>query len=270
MSKFPWRKLSKTELKDEYLKLKKKITEPIKLPIPRSIIGYPCSNNFFQKERLSTKGSSNSKYSTIEYWNTPNGKRAILEHSHKHGRDVFNSAVFLSHTPAQFPIVAAAKIYKYFGATKIFDPYAGWGDRCLAAMASDIDYVGVDSNKNLKRSYIDMIRLFDTHADIKFISSKVEDINYEDIDFDFIFTSPPFWQDNVMVECYNGCEDNYEDFLYESLFPIIEEGLGRDIWVCLHLPLQMYNDVKKEFGRARKIIKINKNTHHINDKVYCW
>lgn len=270
MSDFPWRKFNRIELKDEFSRLRRKTKEPISFPIPRSIVGYPCSNIFFQKERLSTRGASNSKSSTIEYWNTAKGKKAIVEHSRKHGRDIFNSAVFLSHTPAQFPIVAAAKIYRYFGATKIFDPYAGWGDRCLAAMASDIDYVGVDSNKNLKQCYKNMVRLFDTKADIQFIRSKVEDINYEDIDFDLIFTSPPFWQDNKMVECYNGCDDNYEKFLSESLFPVMEEGLERDVWVCLHLPTQMYDDVRKEFGPARKVIKINKNTHHINDNVYCW
>ena len=79
------------------------------------------------------------------------------------------------------------------------------------------------------------------------------------IEFDLIFTSPPFWQDNIMVECYNCCDDDYEKFLEESLFPIIDEGLERNIWVCLHLPLQMYKDIKKEFGPATKIIYVNKN-----------
>ena len=272
MTVFPWRVYTKTELKTEYERLRKKVNEDIKFPIPRSIIGYICSNNFFQKERLSTKGLSNKRLSTIEYWNKPNGRKVILNHSGKHGRDIFNSAVFLSHAPAQFPIVAAAKIYRYFEATQVFDPYAGWGDRCIAAMASDIDYIGVDSNKKLKASFRNMIKTFDTEAVVTIISRKVENTNYKKFDFDLIFTSPPFWQDNVMVECYNGSEDNYEDFLDNSLFPIMDEGLERDIWVCLHLPLGMYEDVKKKFGPARKIIRINKNTRNINniDKVYCW
>ena len=153
MSIFPWRQLNKAELLYEYNKLRKKVNEPIIFPIPRSIIGYICSNNFFQKERLSTRRSSNCKMSAIEYWNTPKGKKATLTNSSKHNRDIFNSLVFLSHAPAQFPIVAAGKLYKYFNANTVFDPYAGWGDRCLAAMATDIDYIGVDSNKNLEKSY---------------------------------------------------------------------------------------------------------------------
>lgn len=267
---FPWREYTRKQLMDEFIKLRKKLSERIKFPIKRSIIGYSCSNYFFQKERLSTKRCSNRKDSAIEYWNNPKGKKAVLKHSNKHNRDIFNSIVFLSHAPAQFPVAAAGKIYKYFNATNVFDPYAGWGDRCIAAMACNINYTGVDSNKNIQNNYIDMINFFDTEANIKFISSKVEDINYKDFDFDLIFSSPPFWQDNLMVECYKNCNDDYESFLEKSLFPIIKEGLRRNIRVCLHLPLQMYNDILKVFGITNKIIEINKNTNQNTDKIYCW
>jgi 16S rRNA G966 N2-methylase RsmD len=270
MNTFPWRKYTTQELDKEYTKLQNKVNEPIKFPIPRSIIGYYCSNVFFQKERLSTRGTSNSKMSALEYWKTPKGKKLIIENSIKNNMDIFRSAVFLAHAPAQFPIVAAGKLYKYFGATNIFDPYAGWGDRCIAAMACNINYTGVDSNPKLKNMYKNMIQSFATKANIQFISGKAEKTNYKKFNFDLIFTSPPFWQDGKMVESYNGSEDDYDSFLEDSLYPIIEEGLKRNVWVCLHLPYQMYQDIKDDFGPASKIININKISNNKIDKIYCW
>ena len=57
----------------------------------------------------------------------------------------------MNHPPAQFPPFLAGQIYKYFDATNILDPYAGWGDRCIAAMALDINYIGIDSNTHLEK-----------------------------------------------------------------------------------------------------------------------
>ncbi len=93
------------------------------------------------------------------------------------------------------------------------------------------------------------------------------------VDFDLVLTSPPFWRDDaVLQEWYKHCEMDYSKFLQESLIPIVQKCLKRNVWVCLHLPGNMYHDLKKIFGKARKVIKINKNpskqTRH--DNVYCW
>tara|TARA_B100001175_G_C19450150_1_gene610879 strand:+ start:464 stop:1228 length:765 start_codon:yes stop_codon:yes gene_type:complete len=253
------------ELLDEYKRLIEKVQEPAKSTIPRSIIGYPCTNQFFQHERLNTPGYSNSKMSTIEYWNTPNGPKRIADSCKKAGSDEFRAAVFLTHAPAQFPIVAAGKLYKHFNATRVFDPYAGWGDRCLAAMATDTDYVGVDSNRKLQKCFKRLVNYYPTQAEIEFISSKAEDTNYEDLDYDLLLTSPPFWIDGKMVECYADSIDDYDEFLESSLFPIMDDAFDKKARVCLHLPNQMYHDVKKEFGKANKIF-----TYGTKDKIYCW
>ena len=273
MNKFPWRKYTNLELSDEYYKLRKKVNEPITFPIQRSIIGYSCTNNFFQKERLATPGMSNKLKSCLDYWNSSKDRAKIIDSYKKSNKDLFGTAVFISHAPAQFSLVAAAKLYKYFYATKVFDPYAGWGDRCLAAMACDIDYVGVDSNPKLFTPFKKMINFYESEGRVEFISDKSENV-YKKIDYDLLFTSPPYWQNGKMIECYNKCTDNYEDFLEKSLYPIMEDALNKNVWVCLHLPQNMYNDIKKEFGSADKIISLNKNTFpdskNKTEKIYCW
>ena len=106
-------------------------------------------------------------------------------------------------------------------------------------MATNTDYVGVDSNRKLQKCFRRLINYYPTQAEIEFISSKAEDTNYEDLD--------------------------YDEFLESSLFPIMEDAFEKKARVCLHLPTQMYNDVKKEFGKAGKIF-----TYGTKDKIYCW
>ena len=44
-------------------------------------------------------------------------------------------------------------MYKKYNAKKVLDFTAGWGSRMTAALAADIDYIGIDSNKSLKKGY---------------------------------------------------------------------------------------------------------------------
>ena len=43
-------------------------------------------------------------------------------------------------------------MYKKYDATRVLDFTAGWGARMVAAMALDIDYIGIDSNKSLNNN----------------------------------------------------------------------------------------------------------------------
>ena len=277
MPSFPWRKYTSKELINEFLRLGKKIEEQITFPLKRSYIGYLCSNYFFQKQRLST--SKHKCMSSVEYWKkkSPTEKKRIRHYSANHNGDDFRGIVSLSHTPAQFPVVAAGKLYLYFDASCVFDPYAGWGDRCLAAMAANIDYIGIDSNPNLLTPYDRMIKKFLPYTDssIEMIYQKSEDVDIKDLEFDLVFTSPPFWtQDKILLENYADCETDYSTFLQHSLIPMFRKCLRRKVWICLHLPENMYKDLVPIVGKCNKKIDINSSTrpHNVGfqDIIYCW
>jgi hypothetical protein len=51
--------------------------------------------------------------------------------------------------PFQFPPYVAGMVYRYFNAKNVFDPYTGWGDRCLGEMVLGINYIGCDSNNHV-------------------------------------------------------------------------------------------------------------------------
>ena len=274
---FPWRKYTKKELLIEFERLKKRINTKITFPIKRSIIGYPCSNYFFQKERLNT-----DKFccmSSVKYWKSKSSqeKKKIQNFSKKYKQDDFTSIVCMSHTPAQFPIVAAGLLYKYFNASNIFDPYSGWGDRCIAAMATNINYTGVDSNDKLLSCFQEMVNTFveKSESEVVIMIDKVENIDYKNIKTDLVFTSPPFWtKDKILLEKYNNCEEDYNIFMDKSLLPLFHFFLIKKIPICLHIPELMYKDIVKKFGNCQEKIEIKSNyrpgKNSLKDIIYCW
>ena len=133
---FEFRKYNHQELIDEYNKLKKRIRNiQLSEPLKPFKIGYLCSNYFFQYERLATRCKEN-KFSPLEYWNK--SYERIITFSKKHNNSVYSTLNYFSHAPSQFPPLTACLVYKEFNCKNILDPYAGWGDRCLAAMSMEI------------------------------------------------------------------------------------------------------------------------------------
>ena len=68
-------------------------------------------------------------------------------------KDAFGTWVHLARAPSHFPPAVAGRLYRLFGARSVADPFAGWGDRCIAAMALRLRYLGADSNVNLRNPY---------------------------------------------------------------------------------------------------------------------
>lgn len=163
MTDFPFRKYTMQDLNTEFKKLIDKVQTSVSFPIEYSRIGYKCTNNFFQYERMLTPGIN--RPSSVKYW--LERKENIIKFSKKQNRDYFSTVNYFNHSPSQFPIVAAAKIYRYFNAVSIFDPYAGWGDRCLAAISLNIKYTGIDSNSNLVEPYKNLLSNLAIETSIK-------------------------------------------------------------------------------------------------------
>jgi DNA modification methylase len=258
---FPWRKHNKTELMEDYNNLKKNIENVKKSStILNKNVGRKCSNVFFQYERMKTR--SQNKISCYDFWNKKKSTTiAKYMKTKSNSNDVFAAINFLNHCPSQFPPFTACQIYKYFNAKKVLDPFAGWGDRCIAAMSMDVDYTGIDSNTHLKPAYSKMIKYFPSKSRVKMIYKRCETVNLDNIDFDFVLTSPPYWRkkDNLLLEEYHNTEKDYDKFIQNTLSVFIEKCLQKDnkIWVCINMPSDMYDDVKKITGPCKKKIKFN-------------
>lgn len=152
----------------------------------------------------------------------------------------------------QFKPYIAKVIYNYFrdsiGANgTVLDFSAGWGGRCLGALASDLNYIGVDSNTDLIQPYERMLNLYKpyykTSATLFF--TQAENVDYSKLKYDFVLTSPPYLvpkktkkSKGTQVEAYANMKDYsqmsfYEEFLIPTIANIMEH-LPLQKWLCIN------------------------------------
>lgn len=250
--------------------------------------GSQASNYYFQKYRIKTK---KGKYSHFELWNIPEKRKKIIEIDKKIHRNSPSTigtprglqsamTMWFSSIP-QFKPYVAVYIYQKFKPRRILDISAGWGDRLIAAMSKNIDYIGIDSNKNLKTPYNEMINDFKNKSSSKvnMIFEKSQNVNYSILPkYDLIFTSPPYYK----KEIYEHMEDfkNYESFIDTYFAPTIKKAynsLLKGGYIVLNMPNEMYQSIRYILGPAR-ILKMpinnrfstNDPTRRASENIYYW
>lgn len=160
-----------------------------------------------------------------------------------------------SHRPSN--IVALIQL---FGAKTVFDFSSGWGDRLIGAMATDVEYCGVDPNSCLHPNYKEMIGFFAKNPNkYTMIEGRIEDViiplptsrkrggRKAGGGYDLVYTSPPYYD----LEIYEKHDKN----LYSN----------EDIWFnnFFSVALQKSWDVLSPFGG---IMAININQKHRGEK----
>ena len=251
--------------------------------------GNHASNYFFQVCRFNTKFKTR-KYSNLEAWDDPIEREKIIKRSEKFNRkglaygSKLRSVFQLYYAPIlQFKPLIACHIYKRFKPTNILDFSAGWGDRLVAAMVNNINYIGIDTNTDLKKPYKEMIKFYKpyTTSKVKMIFNKAENIDYTKYNYDFIFTSPPYYD----KEKYRHMPQysSYETWLKKFLSKVVinsYSNLQENGHMCLHLPKKLYDVIKEVMGECDEQIlypKQRKNTGYHNNRrndyseyMYVW
>lgn len=126
-------------------------------------------------------------------------------------RSMFNVGIFY--------IKQSKEIYEKYVEnenSKIYDPFIGWGSRLTSLKNliknKNCKYIGNDINKNLKIGYSKLIDLefdLESHSNIDINFKTSTELNIELVDgIDFIFTSPPFYNDEIY---------SYDSLVYEDL-----------------------------------------------------
>lgn len=267
---FPFRIYTDDVLLNDYNRLKNYSKDCCK-ELVKSKIGYKCSNAFFQYERLNTP--SQKKKSAVDNWYANTNK--ILTYCAKHPqKDLFGNIQFLYHPPAQFPPGVATQIYEIYKPNVVLDPFAGWGDRCIAAMAKDIDYIGIDSNKNLQSPYEKMVNFYTSSSNIQMIFEPSETVPFENFEFDMVLTSPPFWRDGVCLEQYAWFENtDFNEFMKKVFKPVFFKCIRNARVSCFYIPLEMAKFIQSNYrvnwNRELKF-KTSGNKIIREDIIYCF
>ncbi|GMF43317.1 unnamed protein product [Phytophthora lilii] len=165
-----------------------------------SRVGILACDYIFEKER--SKVSYNGRKSKYEAWKDPDMRRKMLQYAMKWNNKAESELTkaniraaldFNYGSVANFRPAVAKYIYRRFKAKSVLDPSAGWGNRMIAAMSMDIDYIGVDSNKKLRSGYKKMYKTFKSNSNIEIITAKSQVVDYSKLSYDLVFTSPPYF-----------------------------------------------------------------------------
>ncbi|MFW6219596.1 MAG: hypothetical protein ACOC33_02005 [bacterium] len=128
---------------------------------------------------------------------------------------------------SQFKPAIAKCLYELFDVEDVLDFSMGWGDRLVGALATPNlkSYTGIDPNTETHKGYKKIIETFNIHnkkLDINI--SCAEDFDHEDRQYDFVFTSPPYYDcerysyDNTQSwKRYKKLEDWNKNFLNKSI-----------------------------------------------------
>lgn len=152
----------------------------------------PFFKDFFMLQKLSTQFNTEYKI----YFNQQQSQLAFFElcdafteiergeHEHDYPQDLIFIIQFLMNNETE--------------KLSIFDPFSGWLDRAIGALALNATYTGIESNPTLEKPYYEFSKFMLAN---KLISPNQLDLNIGDPtmlklgkqSFDFIFSTPPIY-----------------------------------------------------------------------------
>ena len=141
---------------------------------------------------------------------------------------------------AQFKPSVAKCLYDIFEAKNILDFSSGWGDRLSGFYSSEktVSYTGIDPNQRLYKEYEKQNKLYKKYKnkDVQLFEACAEDFDLNQLNkkFDFIFTSPPYFniekytqEENQSWKKYRKFDVWLNEFLFKTLrnaWEQLEEG----------------------------------------------
>ena len=223
-------------------------------------VGNAVMDYYFFKHRLHTKIKRGISYYE---WIKTNWKQNESEYR----MYKFNLAQGKNHEQARYgvfrlyygssqgfkPLIAKWLYSLYQPKTAILDFSAGWGGRCLAAMAYGIPYIGIDTNTSLKSVYRKMVseisKAEDSEYNVTMIFKDAATIKYEDYTYDMVFTSPPYFKTLRLAEVYPHMPkySSRIEFNTKFLFPVVQnsyKNLKRGGTFAINIPTDTFDDIR--------------------------
>ena len=162
---------------------------------------YNISDMFQEKNRMKCKFFS-AVSSPLEYYNKNIEKlaRQTIKKGPITPAALREELYFSVKECSAFKPTNMIYIIKLLNAKSVLDPSSGWGDRLVAAMATNVRYVGVDPNADLHPVYDKMIKFFNkSPKKYTMIENTIQEAKLPNEKFDMVFTSPPYFK----IEQYN-------------------------------------------------------------------
>jgi 16S rRNA G966 N2-methylase RsmD len=257
---------------------------------PRSRIGNNIVDYFTFTQRLHTKGKYNVNYfefisninefenkkfikNMLTYYENVKNKNK-KKNKYTVYKEVYN--ICISAINIIRPLVYM-EIYSKYKPKSILDFCAGWGGAAVAASALNIDkYTGIEINSNLIEPYDRLVKYLNqkSNTNINMLFTDCLNVNYDDLFYDFVFTSPPYYfiqkyQNNIAYKS----KREMDELFYRPIFIKVFKGLQDGGYFIINICQEVYDNVLKElFGEAHEIFpyKKSKRQNDYNEIVYVW
>jgi|AntAceMinimDraft_6_1070360.scaffolds.fasta_scaffold00145_31 hypothetical protein len=242
-------------------------------------VGLPALDHFFLAQRL--KARTRKGLSFWEAMNDPAEVRKLRGVVRRWGRDkkggkgtsettrLYYAFQLWYGTINQFRPAFAKWVYCSLGTRRgVLDFSAGWGGRCLAAMAMGVPYYGFDANQELRGGYSRMVRALgdegpgsdgsgDERVTMTFGPSEDVDFSKYRGKYDLVFTSPPYFT----IEQYRGMPryGSREGFLEKFFRPVVRgvwANLVRGGRMALNMPEEMYETIRGDLPKIETTMRM--------------
>ena len=257
-------------------------------------IGNDVVDKFTLIERLNTKGHVGIDFYTFWYNRTYFAKIGYVKKmlDYYRSRDIaeirkwkyiFN--LYFSSISIFRPVMAMEVYCKYTPKIAILDPTMGWGGRLIGACALNLPkYIGIDSNLYLSEPYSRMIDFVadKTETKIEVFFQDALTVDYSQMKYDMVFTSPPYYNIEVYRKAGKGTSDmdskeKWNTEFYKPLFKKTWENMQTPGFYCLNIPSEIYEECCIPIlGKYTRKISLKKQTrkksaaNNYSEYIYIW
>lgn len=169
-----------------------------------------------------------------------------------------------------FKVSNALTVYRKYNPKHILDFCAGFGGRCVAAMAADIDYTGIDTNTDLKPAFDNIVLTLPSKSVVRMIYQDAATVDYSAMHYDFVLTSPPYYNIEKYSHMAVKSKAGWNEW-YRLVVRKIYDGLQPGGHFCLNINVEIFNVIKSLIGDPCEshLLKAA-NRLGYSEQIYVW
>ena len=271
----------------DWSEIKSKTEEEIQNINGRSRLGCNLIDYYFFEQRIETIGNKGINFfkfmDQIEFYKTKKYIKTLLLFCDNNNRykDSLVKKYYYCYGLCfgrinAFKITNALQIYNtYSPNVAVMDPFCGFGGRLVGAMMKNINYIGIDLNKDLEPGYNKLINDFGekttSKVELLFQDSNTFDYNAYKNKYDMVFTSPPYENIEIYKHSEKKTIEEWAKF-YKEVFQKLWDNLQPYGTYIININETIYIKILEPlFGPALENILLKKSSKNdYKEYIYIW
>lgn len=273
-------------LKD-WSEIKNKTPEEIQNINGRSRLGCNLIDYYFFEQRIETIGNKGINFfkfvDDIEFYKKKKYIQTLLTFCDNNNRykDSLVKKYYYCYGLCfgrinAFKITNALQIYNtYSPKVAVMDPFCGFGGRLVGAMMKNINYIGIDLNKDLETGYNKLLNDFGektkSKVELLFQDSNAVDYTAYKNKYDMVFTSPPYENIEIYKHSEKKTIEEWAKF-YKEVFQKLWDNLQPCGTYIININENIYIKILEPlFGPALETILLKKSSKNdYKEYIYIW